>query len=206
VPDAASVPALPRTTLLLGGSRSGKSAVAERLLAPDSAVTYVATGRAPDGTDPDWTERVRRHRTRRPAGWTTRETDDLAGALQQTIGPVLVDSVGTWLTGVLDACGAWDDRPGWRTVCGARIDALEEAWRTASGPVVAVSDEVGSGVVPATASGRLFRDLLGELNARLSLAADRVLLVVAGRVLELAHPDDLLSRVPDVRPTAVEAP
>jgi adenosylcobinamide kinase/adenosylcobinamide-phosphate guanylyltransferase len=191
---------------LLGGSRSGKSAVAERLLASSSAVTYVATGRAPDGTDPDWAERVRRHRARRPAGWTTRETDDLAGVLRASSGPVLVDSVGTWLTGVLDECGAWDDRPGWRTVCNARIDALDEAWRAASGPVVAVSDEVGSGVVPATASGRLFRDLLGELNSRLSLGADRVLLVVAGRVLELAHPDDLLSRVPDVRPTAVEAP
>jgi adenosylcobinamide kinase/adenosylcobinamide-phosphate guanylyltransferase len=206
VPDVAPVPAgLPRTTLLLGGSRSGKSAVAERLLGAESTVTYVATGRVPDGTDPDWADRVRRHRARRPAGWTTRETDDLAGALQ-TPGPVLIDSVGTWLTGVLDECGAWQNLPGWRSACAERIDELEEAWRTASGPVVAVTDEVGSGVVPATASGRLFRDLLGELNARLSLAADRALLVVAGRVLELGHPDHLLSRVPDVRPTAVEAP
>jgi adenosylcobinamide kinase/adenosylcobinamide-phosphate guanylyltransferase len=191
---------------VLGGSRSGKSAVAERLLAAQDAVTYVATGRVPDGTDPEWAERVRRHRARRPAGWSTRETDDLAGTLRQTRGAVLVDSVGTWLTGVLDGCGAWDDRPGWRAACADRIDALEQAWRDAPGPVVAVTDEVGSGVVPATASGRLFRDLLGDLNARLSLAADRALLVVAGRVLELDHPDALLGRVPDVRPTCLEAP
>jgi adenosylcobinamide kinase / adenosylcobinamide-phosphate guanylyltransferase len=199
-------PTLPRTTLLLGGSRSGKSAVAERLLAAEPVVTYVATGRVPDGTDPEWADRVRRHRARRPAAWSTLETDDLAGTLRRTRGAVLVDSIGTWLTGVLDRLGAWDEHPGWRTDCAERVDALEEAWRAASGPVVAVTDEVGSGVVPATASGRLFRDLLGDLNTRLSLAADRALLVVAGRVLELDHPDALLGRVSDVRPTCLEAP
>jgi adenosylcobinamide kinase / adenosylcobinamide-phosphate guanylyltransferase len=183
----------PRTTLVLGGSRSGKSAVAERLLAGQPAVTYVATGRVPDGTDAEWARRVERHRARRPAGWATVETTDLARALRQAPGAVLVDAVGSWLTGVLDQAGAWDDSPGWSAACAARTDELEHAWRDARGPVVAVSDEVGSGVVPASASGRLFRDLLGELNARLSLAADRVVLVVAGRVLDLSHPDVLLS-------------
>jgi len=181
-----------RTTLVLGGSRSGKSAVAERLLAQEPTVTYVATGRPPDGSDPDWARRVERHRVRRPAGWTTVETGDLAGALRQAPGAVLVDALGTWLTGVLDETGAWEDSPGWSAACAARTDELARAWRDVRGPVVAVSDEVGSGVVPATASGRLFRDLLGELNARLSLTADRALLVVAGRVLDLTHPDALL--------------
>ena len=181
-----------RTILVLGGSRSGKSAVAERLLAAEPAVTYVATGPVPDGADPDWAARVRRHRLRRPTGWTTVETGDLAGALRQARGAVLVDAIGSWLTGVLDSTGAWDGSPGWSAACSARTDELERAWREAWGPVVAVSDEVGSGVIPATASGRLFRDLLGELNARLSLAADRAVLVVAGRVLELSHPDAVL--------------
>jgi len=196
----------PRRTLVLGGSRSGKSAVAERLLAAEPVVTYVATGRPPDGSDPEWSERVRRHRARRPAAWATHETDDLAAALRGRAGPLLVDSVGSWLTGVLDECGAWQDRPGWAASCGSRTDDLVLAWTEAGGPVVAVSDEVGSGVVPATVSGRLFRDLLGDLNARLSLAADRALLVVAGRVLELSHPDAMLGPAPDVRPAPVEAP
>jgi len=181
-----------RTTLVLGGSRSGKSAVAERLLRHEPTVTYVATGPVPDGGDPEWSGRVERHRARRPAGWTTVETADLAGALRQAPGAVLVDAVGSWLTGVLDQTGAWDGSPGWSAACTARTDELVRAWGDARGPVVAVSDEVGSGVVPATASGRLFRDRLGELNARLSLAADRAVLVVAGRVLDLSHPHALL--------------
>jgi len=196
----------PRTTLVLGGSRSGKSAVAERLLAWPPAVTYVATGPVPDGADPEWADRVERHRARRPQGWATQETADLAGVLGATDSALLVDSVGSWLTGVLDGCGAWTDAPGWRAACADRLDELEAAWRRAPGPVVAVSDEVGSGVVPATASGRLFRDLLGELNARLSLAADRVLLVVAGRALELSHPDVLLGVPSTVPPSPLEAP
>jgi adenosylcobinamide kinase/adenosylcobinamide-phosphate guanylyltransferase len=195
------VTAAARTTLVLGGSRSGKSALAERLLARCPAVTYVATGPLPDAADPEWADRVQRHRARRPATWATRETGDLAGALRAVRGPVLVDSVGSWLTGVLDGCGAWTGSPGWPAAYAERRDELERAWCGAEGPVVAVSDEVGSGVVPATASGRLFRDLLGELNATLSLTADRVLLVVAGRVLELAHPDVLLDA-----PTSVPVP
>ena len=195
-----------RTTLVLGGSRSGKSAVAERLLAGRPDVTYVATGPVPDGADLDWAARVERHRARRPQGWATRETTDLAEVVGATDGALLVDSVGSWLTGVLDDCGAWADAPGWRATCADRLDQLQAAWLRAPGPVVAVSDEVGSGVVPATASGRLFRDLLGELNARLSLAADRVLLVVAGRVLELSHPDVLLGVPSTDAPFPLEAP
>jgi adenosylcobinamide kinase/adenosylcobinamide-phosphate guanylyltransferase len=196
----------PRTTLVLGGSRSGKSAVAERLLSGELDVTYVATGPVPDPADAEWAARVQRHRARRPSGWSTRETSDLAEALAAAPGPVLVDSIGSWLTGVLDGCDAWTGASGWRAACSGRVDELEHAWRCARGPVVAVSEEVGSGVVPATASGRLFRDLLGELNARLSLAADQVLLVVAGRVLALPHPDALPGVFPTVPPSPLEAP
>lgn len=155
--------------LVLGGTRSGKSAHAERLAGPGRAVTYVATA-ADRPDDPEWTRRLAAHRDRRPAGWRTVETDDIAGALALP-GPLLLDSVTLWLAGALDADPA--------DVAG-RVDAVVRAFADRAGPVVAVSDEVGSGVVPASLAGRRFRDALGELNTRLAAAADEVWLVTAG--------------------------
>jgi adenosylcobinamide kinase / adenosylcobinamide-phosphate guanylyltransferase len=186
-------PALPRPhrTLVLGGVRSGKSHVAERLLAGAPSITYVATGPLPSPGDPEWAERVRRHRARRPSHWTTVETTDLPGALRRASTPVLVDCLGTWLASVLDDAGAWSKEPDgaeplWRERFDQVVDDLVEAWHAAVVPIVAVSNQVGSGVVPATASGRLFADELGRLNTRLSLASERVLLVVAGRAIDIA--------------------
>ena len=176
----------PRRTLMLGGARSGKSAAAERLLLAEPAVTYVATGSAPTAADPDWSARVQLHRDRRPGCWNTCETTDLASLLRAATHPLLVDSLTAWLTGVLDAAGAWDDLAGWREQVDGQVDDLVAAWSTVTVTVVAVSDEVGSGVVPAAASGRLFRDLLGRLNARVAEASERVLLVVAGREIDLS--------------------
>ncbi|SEL19210.1 bifunctional adenosylcobinamide kinase/adenosylcobinamide-phosphate guanylyltransferase [Nonomuraea pusilla] len=174
-------PAVPRRSLLLGGSRSGKSAEAELRLAAEPYVTYVATGPGGAG-DAEWAARVRAHRERRPAHWATLETTDLVAALRGADAPLLVDGLGTWLAAVFDEHGAWE---GDRTAVDARCDALVAAWREASAPVVAVSDEVGMGVVPATASGRAFRDALGRLNERLAAESEYVALVVAGRLLEL---------------------
>ena len=173
-------------TLVLGGAASGKSLLAEQLLAAEPQVSYVATGRPPTGEDPEWAARVAGHVRRRPAGWRTIETPDAAAALSAATGPVLFDAVGSWLTGVLDAAGAWTGTPGWQAVLDTRVGDLLAAWSALGGPLVAVSDEVGAGIVPATASGRLFRDLLGALNQRLAEASERVLLVVAGRVTDLS--------------------
>jgi adenosylcobinamide kinase/adenosylcobinamide-phosphate guanylyltransferase len=178
--------AVPRRTLVLGGVRSGKSAVAEHLLAAEPAVTYVATGTPPDGTDTVWAERVARHQGDRPQHWTTLETTDLADALRTATTPLVVDCLGTWLTAVLDEIGAWSDAPGWRHLLAARVEEVVEAWHAVTVPVVAVSNEVGSGVVPETRSGRVFRDELGRLNTRLSGASESVLLVIAGRAVDLA--------------------
>ena len=152
-------------TLVLGGARSGKSVVAERLVG-DGAVTYVATGVAAD-----MPERVAAHRARRPAGWTTVETDDVPGSVEAAPGPVLVDSLTTWV---------------------ARAPAFEvdarALCRAASGhhaDVVLVSDEVGLGVHPSTEVGRRFRDALGLVNQAVAAVADEALLVVAGRALRL---------------------
>jgi adenosylcobinamide kinase/adenosylcobinamide-phosphate guanylyltransferase len=169
----------PGRALVLGGARSGKSAYAESLLAGEPEVHYVATG--PSGEhDPEWRARVERHRRRRPAGWRTVETTEVAAVLTGTPAPLLVDSATLWLTAVLDRAGAWDARPGWEDTVGHQVDGLLDAWRARRARAVVVSDEVGWGIVPETAAGRLFRDRLGLLNQRLAAAADQVWLVVAG--------------------------
>ena len=152
-------------TLVLGGARSGKSAVAERL-AGTGTVTYVAT--APADEMP---ERVAAHRARRPPSWSTVETQDLPAALAEVQGTVLVDSLTAW---VAAAVGFSVD-----------AEALCRALVAHDGDVVVVSDEVGLGVHPSTEVGRLFRDALGLVNQAVASVADEVLLVVAGRTLQL---------------------
>jgi adenosylcobinamide kinase/adenosylcobinamide-phosphate guanylyltransferase len=186
----ADLPVGSRRVLVLGGARSGKSERAELRLAGEPDVTYVATGRS--GTDdPEWAARVAAHRARRPAWWRTAETSDLAGLLGTARGALLIDGIGTWLAAVLDECGAWEgsadgkDGAPARDKVAARIAELVGAWRQTSAHVVAVSDEAGLGVVPATPAGRLFRDELGRLNQALAAESEEAELIVAGRVLPL---------------------
>jgi adenosyl cobinamide kinase/adenosyl cobinamide phosphate guanylyltransferase len=164
-------------TLVLGGSRSGKSAVAEQLVGrlPDP-VTYVATMVL--GDDPDLAARVALHRQRRPPTWATIEAGPrLADSLRALAGTALVDSLGPWLSG----------QPSMAVDAGALCSALVER----RGDTVVVSDEVGLGVHPSTSLGRQFRDALGSLNQAVSSVADRTYLVVAGRVLPLAAVTEL---------------
>jgi adenosylcobinamide kinase/adenosylcobinamide-phosphate guanylyltransferase len=167
---------------VLGGSRSGKSAHAESLLADVPEVTYLATS-APAADDAEWTARIAAHRARRPATWTTVETTAPSTLLRG--GPYLVDSVTTWVAALMDETGVWAEEPGSAERLAGRCDALVNAWAMTSAHVVAVSDEVGLGVVPETRSGRLFRDTLGEVNQRLAGTADEVWFVVAGLPLRL---------------------
>ena len=174
-------------TLLIGGARSGKSREAERLLAAEPGVTYVATS-YPAGDDPEWTERIRRHQADRPGHWPTLETLDLVGVLGDDGGPVLVDCVTLWLTRVMDRYDAWDDgawADGAEKAVQQEIEELLDAWRATSRRVVAVTNEVGQGVVPDTASGRRFRDVMGRLNAELAASTEDVRWCVAGRVVRL---------------------
>jgi len=173
-------------TLVLGGARSGKSRYAESLLRSLPAVTYVAPGPVPDGSDPEWTERISRHRDRRPERWTTLETTDLAAVIRAAGHPVLVDCLSTWLTQMIDDIDAWQDHARAASHVKDETVRLLDALSSASVDVVLVSNEVGSSVVPSTASGRMFRDDLGRLNAAVSSASDHVALVVAGRVLDLS--------------------
>ncbi len=172
----------PFRVLVLGGARSGKSVAAERMLAGSDRVDYVACGMPVDeDADPAWSERVRLHRERRPAHWATRETLDLEEVLGTSTGaPVLVDCLSTWLAGVMDECGLWAGAEGADKELAARVDGLLHAWRATTRVVVAVSNEVGSGVVPATASGIRYRDELGRLNALIAAECEQAWLCTAG--------------------------
>jgi adenosylcobinamide kinase/adenosylcobinamide-phosphate guanylyltransferase len=197
LPGPLPVPGRPRhgrpfRVLVLGGARSGKSVAAELMLGNREQVDYVACGLPADDTDPSWAERIRLHRERRPARWTTLETLDLDGVLagpdrssaRQAI-PVLVDCLSTWLAGVMDDCGLWAGCPGADKELAARVDGMLDAWRSTRRVVVAVSNEVGSGVVPATAAGMRFRDELGRLNALVAAESEQVWLCTAGTARRL---------------------
>ncbi|MEU1944936.1 bifunctional adenosylcobinamide kinase/adenosylcobinamide-phosphate guanylyltransferase [Streptomyces sp. NPDC020125] len=187
VGEYSAVPDLPRRTLVLGGARSGKSLEAERRLAAFPDVLYVATGGTREG-DPEWAARVAAHRERRPGSWRTAETCDLTPLLAEDGPPLLIDCLALWLTDAMDSVNAWDDEKwanGGERALRERVSALVAGVRASSRTVVAVSNEVGSGVVPATASGRRFRDELGRLNAMFAEECEQVLLVVAGQALPL---------------------
>ena len=179
----------PRRVLVLGGARSGKSRHAELRLAAEPRVTYLASGPYPPGDEPggdaDWAERVAAHRARRPPWWSTIESLDAAATVRNDSNAVLLDGAGTWMAGVMQESGAWDGRPGALRQVAARADELVEAWRQTGARVVAVSDEVGSGVHPESRAGRVFRDQLGWLNQRLAAEADETVLMVAGRAVTL---------------------
>lgn len=177
----------PSRTLVLGGARSGKSRHAQHLLEAHEDVVFVAPGPLV-GDDEEWAARVAAHRAQRPASWTTVETHDVAGVLREAQAPVLVDCLAVWLAEAMTRAGAWETRdpvPDWEDRLERETDRLVSAWRACAVRVVAVSNEVGSGVVPATSSGMAFRDALGRLNQQVAAEADDVRLLVAGRVLRL---------------------
>lgn len=176
-----------RKVVVTGGVRSGKSFHAETLLLGERAVTYVAPGPTFDEEpDPEWRRRVEAHRKRRPEHWTTLETRDIAGAVQSAETALIVDCLGTWLTAMIDELDGWDAvLDDWEPEILSRVDALAHAWAQSTQTLVAVTNEVGLGVVPEHRSARVFRDLLGVVNQRIAAASDEVLLVVAGRAISL---------------------
>jgi adenosyl cobinamide kinase/adenosyl cobinamide phosphate guanylyltransferase len=164
-------------TLLLGGARSGKSVSAVRLARSwEMPVCFVATATAGDA---DMAARIAAHRAERPSAWScVEEPLDLAAALHRCgERGAIVDCLTVWVANLLER------RPAAEAIAEARRVAAEAAARAA--PTVAVSNEVGLGVHPATRRGREFRDVLGRVNAIWAEAADEALFLVAGRALEL---------------------
>jgi adenosylcobinamide kinase / adenosylcobinamide-phosphate guanylyltransferase len=166
----------PRTiTLVLGGARSGKSRWAQKQASRFSQVTYLATARA---SDSEMREKIARHRRERPSTWRTVEVStDLPGTIRsESAGAdiLLIDCFTLYVANVM--------RPGKKSDGhnSSRVHELRDAIYSSSTSIIAVSNEVGSGVVPAFRSGRVYREMLGQLNQEVAAIADTVILMVAG--------------------------
>jgi adenosylcobinamide kinase/adenosylcobinamide-phosphate guanylyltransferase len=165
-----------KSILITGGARSGKSAAAERMtLALGRPAVYIATAEA---WDDEMADRIARHRSRRGPEWeTVSEPMDLARALTDTDGgpPRLVDCVTLWLSNLMLADRDWE----------AEVTRLAALVPRLSAPVVFVTNEVGSGIVPDNALARAFRDAAGLANQRLAEACDELWLCVSGHPLKV---------------------
>ena len=179
-----------RLVVLIGGARSGKSALAQRLAEEAGArsrapVTFVATATAGDA---DMAARIARHQADRPAGWGLVEAPiDLETAVA-AIGPdhtVIVDCLTLWVANLVFADHADAEVE-------ARAGALAATLGRRPGLSLVVTNEVGLGVHPPTDLGRRYQDLLGRVNQVVAAGAGHTLLVVAGRALPMADPLDLL--------------
>lgn len=173
-----------RRVLVLGGARSGKSAHAEALLANEAAVDYIATV-DPDAEGAEWAERIARHREHRPDHWRPVGAEDVAAVFGDSAGAVLLDSVTAWLSRQCEEVGLWTGAPDAKDQLASAVDRLVGAWAATERLVVAVSDEIGSGLSPAVGPDRLVRDVLGLLNQRLAASSDEVWLVTAGIAQQL---------------------
>jgi adenosyl cobinamide kinase/adenosyl cobinamide phosphate guanylyltransferase len=163
--------------LLVGGARSGKSALAMRLaIESKGPVTVIATATA---GDEEMADRIRRHRQSRPAAWNTvEEPIDVVGAIRSSAAGdfLIVDCVTLWVTNLL---GAGHDAADFDGLSGAVVRELSKRRG------VVVTNEVGMGIVPANELARQFRDVLGFVNTRFAEGAERAVLMVAGRAVEL---------------------
>ena len=176
-------------TLVLGGVRSGKSRYAQTLAAGVAPVAFVATAR-PSDSDEEMRRKIERHRTDRPQDWKTIEEPlDLASVLADQ-GPnyriIVVDCLTLYAANLLEV------EHGNLLAVEERLQGFYTALRSASCSVALVSNEVGSGIVPAFPEGRTYRDLLGEINQRVATIADTVLLMVAGIPLVLKGTAEML--------------
>lgn len=177
--------------LLLGGARSGKSALAQEIAVRSGRpIIFIATAQP---GDEEMAARIERHRAQRPSSWTTVEEpaallDAVLGAAESDF--VVVDCLTLWVSNLLLRGDAGD------RIVAVATEVAEALAARASGGVV-VSNEVGLGIVPANRLARAFRDTLGSVNAAFADRADRAVLMVAGRVVDLRPAgtlDDLVER------------
>ena len=172
-----------RIVLLLGGVRSGKSRYAQELALRGQHVAFLATAEAGDD---EMRLRIERHRSERPANWTTFEVPiAIEDALQQCGGQfdtVLIDCLTVWTANLMEHYGQDPD------LVLAHADRLAGLLRRTAATVILVSNEVGSGIVPDNEMARNYRDLLGGINQRVAAAADEIILMVAGYPLMVKQP------------------
>lgn len=177
-----------RLILVLGGARSGKSAYAQRLARElgGDAVLVVATAAA---GDEEMAQRIARHQQSRPPRWRTLERPRHIGAAlhaelcEATV--VLIDCLTLLVSNVMLTPDATATAEVAATAVQAEITALLQVCRRNTATFIVVSNEVGSGLVPDTPLGRLYRDLLGQANQTLAAQAQAVYLMVAGLAVDV---------------------
>lgn len=173
---------------ITGGARSGKSTAAvEAARHCGRLVVFVATATAGDD---EMAERIARHQNERPDEWTTVEASYALAEAITDADPeacVVVDCLSLWVAHALMEDGTLSVES-----LDLRLDAVVAAASGRPGPTIVVSNEVGSGIVPDNLLGRSFRDLLGRANQRFAAAADRAVLSVSGRIVELGTPSETL--------------
>ena len=178
-------------TVLIGGARAGKSALAVEIAnAWKAGITFIATGEA---RDEEMATRIEQHRAARDVGWTTiEEPVELAKAIESAPAGdlTIVDCLTLWVSNLIGR--------------GIHSDEIEERAREAAAragerraPVIVVTNEVGSGIVPTTPLGRAYRDLLGSVNSIFAARARDVLYVAAGRAVSMKRFEEVVSDVLD---------
>jgi adenosylcobinamide kinase/adenosylcobinamide-phosphate guanylyltransferase len=162
-------------TFVLGGVRSGKSRFAQRIASRSGSVIFIATAKA---SDPEMELRIERHRKSRPAAWQTLEVpvdlDVAISSLQDPTQLAVIDCLTVYLANVMSKA------QGKESMIKDHTERLCSALKETRASIILVSNEVGSGVHAPTATGRIYCDLLGELNQRVAALADNVILMVAG--------------------------
>ena len=175
--------------LVTGASSSGKSEFAEALAAKNESVIYLATARV-DRSDREWQAKILKHQQRRPSNWQTvvaSEETELESYIKEAAKTecLLIDSLGTWVANFLEL-----DRISWQQKC----DRLLLSLQGSSAEIILVGEETGWGIVPAYASGRLFRDRLGYLSRKIASVVDVTYLVAGGYILDLSILGEPLSK------------
>ena len=167
-------------TFIVGGARSGKTALAQSLCRPDSRVAYLATLRAEDD---EMRQRIRRHRSARPTAWSTIEEPlAIAAAVRRAsheFDSIVLDCLTLWLSNFCWEHRACDAEELERRALAEAEDLVRGA-RASACHLIAVSNEVGCGIVPENAVARAFRDLQGFGNQLVARAADEGWQTVAG--------------------------
>lgn len=177
-----------KVIMVVGGSRSGKSAFAEQMAANlafdyKQEVYYIATGTI---CDDDFAQRVRKHQERRPSSWHTIEEpyvlDIILTKHIDKPGIYLIDGIGTWITNLMYednlAHFNWGNQE--ESAFFQKLDSFIRSWKSMQGTIILIADEVGMGIVPENAQARIFRDLNGWANQRLAQEAQEVHHLVCG--------------------------
>jgi adenosylcobinamide kinase / adenosylcobinamide-phosphate guanylyltransferase len=178
------------TTLLIGGARSGKSALALEIARKwGGPVTFIATAEA---RDEEMSTRIAQHKAERDPAWTTLEEPvEIATAISRAPAEALIvlDCLTLWVSNLFDRGIERDGE--------ARARDASSLASNRNAPVIVITNEVGSGIVPDNAAARAFRDLLGSINSIFGTDAAQVLLVSAGRVISMKKPEEVIDDVLD---------